>query len=248
MSSQNKIRILILLLSGSGSRFTSSIPKQYLPINKDGDTVFFTTANLFLQYDVVDFILFVPSLTYLSNSLFLDSYNRLKETYKHIYFCKTNGGETRHDSLIKAFYYLKHIFFNTKSTYTQIDWENSTLLIHDANRPFLTNSFIERIKHTIAEVSSENPCFIPTIPTPDSLLFANATNSYYLKRDEVFRVQTPQILHIQSFEEALQKRERSKNLILQWTDEGSFMYDMGYKVTPFKGDTANIKITYPGDL
>ena len=241
--------ILILLLSGSGSRFQSTTPKQYLPFSKeDGRPVFSVTADTLLSAGFIDSIIFVPSIDYIHSNYFLEPYHILQNKYSSIYFNKVVGGSTRHLSFINAFKYLQENFITSHKSHTIETWSNSVLLSHDANRPFLTSSFLSSISQAITKISQDSPCFIPVVHTPDSLVL-NSINQQttYLNREYVFRVQTPQVLSASVFEVAYNKKIMGK-LKTDWTDEGSFMSDMGYPVQCFDGDSYNKKITYPGDL
>ena len=123
------------------------------------------------------------------------------------------------------------------------------VLVHDANRPFLKEAFLNRISDELVKISSENPCSIPVIPAVDSLIEKRQDkNLSYLKREDIFRIQTPQLLYLPSVLEAFERKKKSFADKDGWPDEGSFMLEMGFPVSTFQGDPENEKITYQEDM
>ncbi len=239
-------------MAGTGSRFGNNIPKQYLPsssvirldacshekVNKK-QSLFSVTVSALLDYFSFSYVVFVLAKQPQIQSLFMPSFRFLQNTYPHIKLNYTTGGNNRHQSFIQGFLLLKQLYKTSEFN----------LMIHDANRPYLSLTFIEKIQQHILLLSKKTPCWIPIIPNIDSLYYIDDAHTHYLPREAIYSVQTPQLLHAPSVEQALQKKDVSKILHMQddWKDEGAFMQDMGFCVSTFPGDINNKKITYPGD-
>ena len=230
------MNIAIILLGGKGVRFGSSIPKQFYPIkNSQGESVFEFSASRLVSTISIGHVLFViPKETNAPESkLFFESMNRLKKKYPDIKFHLTRGGENRHQSFMNGVAFFKK----------QAQPNFEVLIVHDANRPFLSNDFLLRVSEEIRQIDYKRACSIPVIPSVDSLVL-NGDNLSYLPREEVYQVQTPQLLWWASVLEAFSKNKGRKS----WPDEGSFMSEMGFRVFCYPGEAANKKITYQEDI
>ncbi|HRP68615.1 MAG TPA: 2-C-methyl-D-erythritol 4-phosphate cytidylyltransferase, partial [Turneriella sp.] len=123
------------------------------------------------------------------------------------------------------------------------------LIVHDANRPYLTPTFLERVGKHLRYLSSDLPAFIPVVPVVDSVVRLDGKNIvHYENRQELARVQTPQLIHYPTFDEKFGNALGHGRLAFDFTDEGSLTLSLGMSVGTFEGDLENIKITYPEDL
>ena len=232
---------LILLLGGSGSRFGNNTPKQLLKLppkflDRLADTnhniikdlpIFAITAFQFLKHLKVNHVIFVVNSSILSNQIFTDSISALENRFQ-ITVKITEGGETRFDSFRNGCKELP---------------SEGIALVQDANRPFVTKEMFSKIKITFTKIDQDTPCAIPVIPSTDSLcVIEDGGVSSYLKRETVYRLQTPQLIDVAVTKKLLAEPRSG------FTDEGSFMLAAKQKVIYYEGAEENIKITYASDL
>ena len=126
------------------------------------------------------------------------------------------GGETRQDSLRNA---LKHV-------------TTSHVLVSDAARSCISANLIERL---LAH-SNEADCIVPALNVSDTVVYQNET----INRDDVKRIQTPQLSKTDTLTKALQTSK-------QFTDESSAIVASGATRYFVMGDETADKITYSGD-
>ena len=231
---------LILLLAGSGSRYDSSIPKQFIHLNGIEKPLFIQSLLALSKHLIIDHLILVVNPAYIKNKTFTDPLSEYKEIYKEsvptLKIDVVEGGATRHESFMKG-------------AALVIAHENHTLVVHDANRPFISDAFGVTIAEQINTLSTQRACLIPVIPSVDSLCKLSDAGKiiHYMPRDNTFRIQTPQLIYTVSLEQALIKSKKFKSET-EYTDEGSFMLSMGFGVYTFAGDPGNIKITTKDDL
>lgn len=232
----------MLLLAGSGSRFESRIPKQFLNLTNTEDNVplFIQSVIALSKFVFIDHLILVVSKEYIESTEFLEPLNTYKKSISSMRIDIAEGGKTRHESFLKGADLVSH-------------HENSSLMIHDANRPFISESFGLSISEQLNTLSNQRACLIPVIPTIDSLCKVSLEGENwgqiinYIPRENTYRIQTPQLIFSPILEEALAKA-KMYSTGTEYTDEGSFMSSMGFKVFTFAGDPANIKITTKNDL
>lgn len=116
------------------------------------------------------------------------------------------------------------------------------VLIHDAARPFVDRSLIEK---SIKSAARFGGCIAAikesdTVKLADENLFIKKT----LDRTSIFRAQTPQAFRYDIIKMAYDERRGLDN----YTDDASLVEAMGVKVRIIEGSTRNIKITTKEDL
>lgn len=225
-----------MLLGGSGSRFNSRIPKQYLRLNRHSYPLFIETIlNLLQGIDIRDLIL-VGNPEYMTEQEFLLPLQMLQNNETNLTIHVISGGASRHES-----------FLNGANTAAR-NYNSGIVLVHDANRPHITPEFSLEINKAISDTSDSKPCFIPVVPSTDSLCITSKNVvEGYVPRDKIHKVQTPQVLSLTAMNNALEKKMQSNDK-REFTDEGSFMKEMGFQVFTYPGSLSNIKITYPEDV
>ncbi len=227
-------------MSGIGSRFKADVPKQYF-LFKDKETervLFYHTTLKLLKNIPFTSVIFVVRQDHLKSDFFLASYQKIKKEYPNVSFYSTSGGKTRHQSLEKGFYFLKE----------KIKPDDLVLSVHDANRPYLTDTFLKNSWQEMKKISIEKPCSVPILHNTDSLLEKDSDQIQYLKREKIFRIQTPQLIWGAAIEKAFIQKKRSYPQGKEWQDEGSFMQQMGFPLSTYQGDATNQKITYREDI
>lgn len=120
------------------------------------------------------------------------------------------------------------------------DW----VLVHDAARPCVPASDIQRLVHS---VTSSGEGAILAQPVADTLkrVDGRARVVATVDRSDLWRALTPQMFRVDELRAALADALASGDAI---TDEASAMERAGYPVRLVEGSAANIKVTYPGDL
>ena len=113
------------------------------------------------------------------------------------------------------------------------------MLIHDAVRPLLSPSLIQRV----AEAVKEGRGVLPAIAVKDSLRRVEGEKSYPVDRESIVRVQTPQGFPLAALKEAYKQQYRKS-----FTDDASVFEQAGGKIIIIEGEEENIKITAPSDL
>lgn len=209
----------ILLMAGSGLRLNSSEKKQYL-ISKRKKEPFFLSSLRKLEATNLfeEIILVVPKGDIKKTKSFLP----LDKNYRII-----EGGPTREES---AFLGLEEIKKIISSCF-------SFVLIHDADRPYISKELIANLINEAKQYGNA----IPVTKSVDSLIYSSNEDMKYLARDNIFRVQTPQAFSFLKIYEAMREK---KNDLASYTDEGSILLDF-YK-TPLHlipGEEINSKIT-----
>jgi ribitol-5-phosphate 2-dehydrogenase (NADP+) / D-ribitol-5-phosphate cytidylyltransferase len=214
----------IILASGSGKRFNSKLPKQFLDLN--GKTVIEHSIEKFEENKCISDIVVVI------NPDFKDYFKKLisNKNYKKI-IAVVIGGKTRFESSFNGINAIKE--------------NEANVLIHDAARPFITDEIISNSVKALEKYSAINLC----IPITDSIIKTNDGKFIYkvCNRNDFMFVQTPQ-----SFKLSLIKK--AYNLAIKenktdFTDDASVVsYFALEKVYILEGSKENTKITYPEDI
>lgn len=115
--------------------------------------------------------------------------------------------------------------------------------IHDAARPFCSQSFLENLK----EESKRYPALIPVIPIAETVKRVDAAGvvKESLDRNSLVRVQTPQIFEYDLIKNTHEKLRFSEK---EFTDDAMMLEELGCSVMTTRGCSENIKVTLPEDL
>lgn len=211
----------IILASGSGSRYGSDIPKQFIKIA--GKTILEHTVEIFENSPEIDEISLVitPEYRHVAENILLK--NKYKKVTKLL-----NGGETRKDSS----------FIGINS----IEENEANVLIHDCARPFLTNKIIA----DCVEALKKYDAIDVAIPATDTVIeVENGIISKIPERSKLMRGQTPQCFKLSLIKKAHELSKNDKN----FTDDCGLIvkYNLA-DVFVVEGDVENIKVTYPSDI
>lgn len=222
------MNIAAILAGGSGLRMGTAVPKQFLEI--EGVPVIIRSIKAFLNSGKIhkcivsvseDFIPYTKEL--IENHISSDI---------EIFVIK--GGKTRGDTLFGVLSFMKENGF----------LEGSTVLTHDAVRPFINNRIIEE---NIAAAEKYGACNT-AIPAVDTMLLS-ADGEFIDSvpdRSRLFHAQTPQSFDAEKLYLLIKMTPRDEFEMM--TDGCSVFSYYGEKVFLVKGETYNIKITYPDDL
>lgn len=209
---------VIVVAAGSGKRFGSDMPKQYLMLN--GAPVIRHCVQTFNEHPGIDFV--QPVIRMSDHEDITDALRGLD------YLPAVEGGEERQDSVRNGLTAL-------------VGLKPDKVLIHDGARPFVDPDMIDRVLAAL-ETSS---AVIPAVPVVDTLKRTDPDLAVVdtVSRTNLWRAQTPQGFgfldlskaHVQAVGHAL-------------TDDAAVMEAAGHKVQIVPGDENTIKVTSPEDL
>lgn len=225
------LQVAILLAGGSGQRFGADRPKQFVRIGER--TVLDHSLAAFEQSPHIDAILIV------SHPQHLDEVRELLPSSQHPKLLTiVAGGAERQDSTLNALRALTQI--------TDSPLEQIRILIHDAVRPAVSQSIIERVCTALHTHQAANL----VVPVTNTLLEVNdnGTTAAMPSRARFRRVQTPQGFHAATLQHAYDVALTDPNF--QATDDCGvvFRYLPEVEIALVEGEQRNIKLTYPEDL
>ena len=225
------LQVAILLAGGSGQRFGADRPKQFVRIGER--TVLEHSLAAFEQSPHIDAILIV------SHPQHLNEVSELLPSSQHPkLLAVVAGGAERQDSTLNALRALTQI--------TDSPLEQIRILIHDAVRPAVSQSIIERVCTALHTHQAANL----VVPVTDTLLEVNdnGTTAAMPSRARYRRVQTPQGFHAATLQHAYDVALTDLNF--QATDDCGvvFRYLPEVEIALIEGEQRNIKLTYPEDL
>jgi len=243
--------IQVMLLGGKGLRFmhenhdlsskknesrSSNLPKQFYYLDQK-QMVFCQSTILLAKTLKPNAIIFAVDPIFLEHESINQQFELIKKLNIPTYHCF--NGETRSLSLLNA---IKTI--EKKITEPLTDCK---LIIHDANRPYLSGEFLQRVKESTIKCNEQNPCYIPTLPVHDSMIMQQENSAIkYVNRENYFKIQTPQIVYWSKLIQCLAKISTK-----EWaskTDEGSIMTSCNFPIDKYLGDEMNQKITTKADI
>jgi 2-C-methyl-D-erythritol 4-phosphate cytidylyltransferase/2-C-methyl-D-erythritol 2,4-cyclodiphosphate synthase len=213
----------IIAAGGRGSRFGGAQPKQLELLA--GVPILKRTVDTFLTgYPFDEVVVALPSELAAHPPAYLDD------------VIVVEGGARRQDSVAKAF--------------AAVAPSSQVIVVHDAARPLVTPSLIER---TVA-AAFEHGAAIAAVQARDTVKRGDASRIIRgtLPRDEIFLAQTPQAFRVGVLRDALARAEALRTGALaptaDATDEAMLAEEAGHHVHLVEGDARNLKITTPDDL
>ncbi len=214
---------VIIPASGSGTRFRGKIPKQF--VRFEGKELIVLTLEKFNSIGKINSILISTQKKFFGKIIRLVLEKKMNKVTKIV-----EGGKRRMDSVYNA---LMNI--NCR--------KNDFIIIHDAVRPFVSKSLIERL---IKETKKFN-AVIPGTPINDTVkrtskkLIVRNT----IPRENLFSIQTPQAFRYDILVKSFEKAYREN---FTGTDEAAIVENAGYKIKLIEGDSVNIKVTTREDF
>ena len=207
---------VIIVGGGSGERMQSDVPKQFIYVN--GKPIIIHTIEKFISYDKdIQIIVVIPE----SNLVYWDNIIKKFDLINNI---KTvSGGQTRFHSVKNGLKYVNTDY----------------VAIHDAVRPLVNLTTINNV-FTHASLKGNA---IPLVAVNESVRYVDKKNNYFLNRENIKIVQTPQCFNTQLIKYGYKQRFNKK-----FTDDASVIENLGKKIFITDGNIENIKITYPIDL
>ncbi|MGQ0541299.1 MAG: 2-C-methyl-D-erythritol 4-phosphate cytidylyltransferase [Blastocatellia bacterium] len=210
----------IIVAAGSGTRFGSDIPKQFVEIL--GKPVMIHALERFQACDTIDSIVLVVAT---------DEVERTQELLEK-YPCSklariTSGGRTRAESVYNGL--------------NNIDPATVIVAVHDGARPLVST---DEITQTIEKAMEfDAACLVApvtdTIKEIDGQMIIGT-----IDRRNLRRALTPQAFRIELLDEAF----AGGNFDEAVTDESYLVEKLGHAIAYVAGSPKNIKITHPEDV
>jgi 2-C-methyl-D-erythritol 4-phosphate cytidylyltransferase len=210
--------------AGSGARFGSETPKQYLPLA--GRPMIHHALAALCRYERIERVWVVLS----PGDAWWDAYDWSGLGSKlEILRC---GGVTRAESVANGLAAVEQVV-------SQDDW----MLVHDAARPGLSQELLTGL----CDALRDNPIGgLLAVPVADTLKRADAEQRVAAteSREALWQAQTPQMFRYGLLRQALDGR----NVNAAVTDEAGAVEALGYRPLLVRADATNFKVTYPADL
>jgi len=216
--------VAIILAGGSGTRFNSPEPKQFLKIGNK--TLLEICLERFQRHEGIGAIVLVCPAARLGQAEKIASGPGFSKVVKVL-----AGGATRQGS--------SSMGIGAAPT------DAERVLIHDASRAMVPEGVISRVLAAMATA----PAVMPVLPAGDTTVRVDERGAVLavLDREKLRRVQTPQGFRLDVIRKA---HEMARNEgFAEASDDCSLV--LRYKLAPVvtvEGDPGNIKVTYPEDL
>ncbi len=220
--------VAAILAGGSGTRMGTSVPKQFLEI--EGIPVIIRSIKAFVNNPNTDICVVSVGKDYidLTERLIADFFGDTENIYV------IEGGKTRGDTLKGVLGFLKE----------RNILENTVILTHDAVRPFITDRIINENIEAAGKYGACNTC----VPAVDTVILSEDGEfiSSVPARSGVYHAQTPQSFNALRLYELISKTP--EDVFDTLTDGCSVFTLHGERVYIVRGESYNIKITYPDDI
>ena len=222
----NLTNIAVILAGGSGQRFGTALPKQFLPLA--GRTVIEHSVEAFEQCEAIDEIAVVMHADYLPQMQEIIDRNGWRKVCKLL-----PGGAERHLSTLAA--------LNAYEGRSDLN-----LIFHDAARPAVSQKIIDEVVTAL----EEHPAVAVAIPATDTVFEVTDDGNFITAipaRKRLRCAQTPQAFRIEVISEAYRKALKDKDFTS--TDDCGVLLRYCPEVPIFivPGDVSNMKLTYPED-
>ena len=207
------VKSAIITAAGSGRRFGEA--KQFKKLH--GKPLYEYSLDIFIKSRLFDeVIMVIPN----------NNQEKLQKEIKSKYGSQVNlviGGPDRQDSVKNAI----------QNSNPKVD----LVVIHDAARPFITKTLIEKC---ISACETSDGAIIAMQPHDTIKFSKDNIVEKTIDRSNIWMAQTPQAFNKQKILEAYSSREFDDLII---TDESSLMEKLGYKIMIVPGTGKNFKIT-----
>jgi 2-C-methyl-D-erythritol 4-phosphate cytidylyltransferase len=213
----------VIPAAGEGSRMGGDLPKQYLELA--GRPLLYHAVRRLAGDPRIEqvFVVLAPGDQHYTRIDWGAFAGKIEPLY-----C---GGETRAASVFNG-------LLAANDAIAASDW----VLVHDAARPCLGRSDLDRL---IGELGEDATGGLLALPVADTLKRANreARVMQTESRENLWQAQTPQMFRYRLLVEALRASDPAAI-----TDEASAVEKFGLRPKLVMGDARNLKVTYPQDL
>jgi 2-C-methyl-D-erythritol 4-phosphate cytidylyltransferase len=213
----------VIPAAGEGARMGGDLPKQYLELA--GRPLLYHAVRRVAGDPRIEqvFVVLAPGDQHYTRIDWGAFAGKIEPLY-----C---GGETRAASVFNG-------LLAANDAIAASDW----VLVHDAARPCLGRSDLDRL---IGELGEDATGGLLALPVADTLKRANreARVMQTESRENLWQAQTPQMFRYRLLVEALRASDPAAI-----TDEASAVEKFGLRPKLVMGDARNLKVTYPQDL
>ena len=223
----------LLPTAGTGSRLGGELPKQFQQLA--GKPMLCYAIESFLNTPQVESIWIGVSPSFIDNPIL----KTIASAEANIHVVPT-GGPTRQETVRNT------LAAMLKSGISADDW----ILVHDAARPGITPSLINKLVNSVQASNSGGILAVPMADTLkqsdlDSVIAGNIPHSERtIPREHLWQAQTPQMFGLKQLHDALESAIR---LEADVTDEASAIELAGAKPLLIEGAARNFKVTHPAD-
>lgn len=219
----------VILAGGTGSRMGSAdMPKQFLEIK--GKPILNHTVEKFLPNPAFEKIIILSPKAWIGHTKEIIR----KYTGSSDRIAVIEGGKTRNETIMNAIAYIDR-------EYTLDD--DTVIVTHDSVRPFVTHRIIEE---NIKAAEEYGACDT-VVPATDTIVEGDDQQiSSIPDRSRMYQGQTPQSFKAKLLRDTYISLSEDEKAIL--TDAAKILVIKGMDVRLVRGETYNIKITYPYDL
>ena len=245
----------VIVAAGKGKRMGIDMPKQLLPFGTS--TILGTSAYKFAAHRDIDGVVIVAPSDGSLDDIYVEIAAEAEERAGREagFISIVRGGAERGDSVKEGLRKVSEI-----TSAAGDDPEQAIVLIHDAVRPGISADIISR------NIEALNDCkaVCTAVPASDSIRMINGGKSEYdggfplkesmtypimntdvVRRDLVFRAQTPQSFRLSDISSAYAKADEDGYAS---TDDASIAEYAGFRVALVEGSAANNKITHLEDI
>ncbi|RWU25201.1 2-C-methyl-D-erythritol 4-phosphate cytidylyltransferase [Pseudomonas alkylphenolica] len=214
----------VIPAAGVGARMAADRPKQYLQLG--GQTILEHSLDCFLDHPCVKGVVVSVAAD--------DPYWPGLRCATDPRIQRAEGGQERADSVLNALLLL----------HAQGAADSDWVLVHDAARPNLARSDLDRL---LGELADDPVGGLLAVPARDTLKRASADGRVRktIDRSTVWQAYTPQMFRLGALHRALADSLVADVAI---TDESSAIEWAGHSPRLIEGRSDNIKVTRPEDL
>lgn len=219
--SEKKIVAAVVVAGGMGQRMNATVPKQFMLLK--GKPVVRWSLECFARTpEITELVLVLPQDWIEDGMLLLHDFKPGKA------FKVVAGGATRQDSV--------------QAGLDAVTAAEGWVAVHDAARPGINPSMVSNALN-LAFSCGNAVCSMPSHDTLVRVVDGEIVGQ--LDRNEVYRIQTPQIFKLSVLRQAMTNAHENG---LTGTDEASLVRELGYRINLAEGSEMNAKITTPEDL
>ena len=209
----------IIVAAGTGSRFNSDTPKQFLDLA--GKPVVVHAIEQFQSSASIDYIvLVVPGDRLRTAAREYTGFNKLETI--------TTGGSTRAESVMSGL--------------SSAEDDTEIVAVHDGARPLISVDEIDRVVEKAKLMGAA--CLVA--PVTDTIKTVRGEEiSGTLDREKLRRALTPQAFRMDLLRKAFELEGADEAVV---TDECYLVEKLGHPIAFVEGSSRNIKITTPDDM
>jgi len=217
------MNIALILAGGTGTRFGSDIPKQYIELNSR--PVISYCLEKFTAHPLID------SIQIVADDLWRDYISGFISSDKFRGF--SSPGKNRQLSI-----------FNGLSDIKKYSSSEDIVIIHDAARPLVSEKMIT----DCLEAAAEHDGALPVLPMKDTIYLSDDGKciSSLLDRSKLFAGQAPEAFVFEKYYDANTDLMPDRILAINGSTEPAVM--AGMDVAMITGDEGNFKITTRADF